>query len=90
MEVVRAFFLCLLSLSEFLVCFELGSSLIYCVAPGHMVSNKVRPLLMFEVVGDFFRLSLKCFFGAPFSQWPVESLPYKTIFGRPWSSILET
>lgn len=44
------------------VCFELGSNLVYCIAPGHMVSSKVRPLLAAEVVSDFFKLSLNRFF----------------------------
>ena len=35
----------------FPVHFELGSSLVDCVAPGHTVSSKVRPLLVVHVAG---------------------------------------
>ena len=45
---------------------------------------------MLHTLRDFLRQSLKRFFGAPLSRWPVESLPYKTTLGRRWSSILDT
>lgn len=35
------------------------------------------------------RLSSYLFFGVPLSRWPVESLPYSTIFGRWCSYILK-
>ena len=68
-ESERAFFLCLLSLSEFLLSSSnwVTAWWIVTVAPGHTVSS--WPML--QVVSDFFRLSLNRFFEAPLSQWPV-------------------
>jgi hypothetical protein len=43
-----------------------------------------------QALSDFLVASLYRLFGAPLSRWPEESSPYKMLFGKRWSSILET
>jgi hypothetical protein len=47
-----------------------------------------------QALRDFLSVSLYRLFGAPLSRWPEDSLPYKMpykmIFGKRWSFILET
>ena len=92
-EAARAFLLCLLSLSEFLLSASNWAAA-WWIEWRQATRSAARTdhclWSMLQVVSDLFRLSLNRFFGAPLSRWPVESSPYKTIFGRRWSSILET
>ena len=92
-EAARAFLLCLLSLSEFLLSASNWAAawwIVWRQATRSAARSDHCLWSMLQVVSDLFRLSLNRFFGAPLSRWPVESSPYKTIFGRRWSSILET
>ena len=92
-EAARAFLLCLLSLSELLLSASNWAAawwIVWRQATRSAARSDHCLWSMLPVVSDFFRLSLNRLFGAPLSRWPVESSPYMAIFGRRWSSILET
>ena len=80
-EAARAFLLCLLSLSEFLLS-VLSWPAAWWIVWLQATQWAARLWSMLQVLSDFFRLSLNRFFGAPLSRWSVESSPCMTILGR--------
>lgn len=72
--------------------FKVIGSLDDSLVPAIALCSVSDPLVRVYVAGldGLLQVILDLFFEAPLSLWPDESLPYKMIFGRHWSSILKT